>query len=133
MHLIRRHLKRVITDLVGYILILLGILLGWLPGPGGIPLILAGLGLLSINNKWAEELRKLVLKHSGRFLKLLFPKTIIAQFLYDVLVLLLLVIVGILEWQHEAAWQIGLGITCFFIALFVALMNRERYMQLRRK
>jgi hypothetical protein len=33
----------------------LAILLGWLPGPGGIPLFLVGLSLLAINHEWAKK------------------------------------------------------------------------------
>lgn len=48
--------KRIAIDIGGFGLILLGILTGWLPGPGGIPLILAGLALLALNYVWAENL-----------------------------------------------------------------------------
>jgi hypothetical protein len=50
------NIKRVATDTLGFLLILAGLLTGWLPGPGGIPLIVAGLGLLAINNQWAKNL-----------------------------------------------------------------------------
>lgn len=50
--------KRIAIDIAGFGLILLGLLTGWLPGPGGIPLILAGLGLLALNYTWAENLLK---------------------------------------------------------------------------
>jgi len=45
---LNRHSKRIATDAAGYGLILLSLAVGWLPGPGGIPLLVAGLGLLSI-------------------------------------------------------------------------------------
>lgn len=48
--------KRIAIDIGGFGLILLGLLTGWLPGPGGIPLILAGLALLALNYVWAENL-----------------------------------------------------------------------------
>ncbi len=49
--------KRIGIDAAGYVLILLGIAFSPLPGPGGLPLVLAGLGLLSIHNEWARRLR----------------------------------------------------------------------------
>lgn len=129
----KRNLKRIAIDAAGYFLIVAGIALGWLPGPGGIPLILAGLGLLSINNKWAEDLRNYLLKHGGKLVKILFPDNKYVQWLYDALVALLLAAVGLLEWRHSAVWQISLGVGLFFIALFVALMNRDRLQSLRGK
>ena len=133
MNAIKRNIKRIATDAIGYLLIVAAILTGWLPGPGGIPLALAGLGLLAVNNKWARDLRDYLLKHGGRLVKILFPTSPIFQWLYDVVVVLLLVLVGVLEWRHEALWQISLGVALFFIAVFLALMNRDRLRRLRKK
>ena len=49
-------LKRLAIDIAGFGLMILAPFLGWLPGPGGIPLFLAGLGLVSINHHWARRL-----------------------------------------------------------------------------
>lgn len=128
-----RNFKRIATDAAGYGLIILGIALGWLPGPGGIPLILAGLGLLSINNEWARRLRGYLLKHGGRVAQFLFPPSPIVQWLYDTIVVLLLVAVGVLGWRHAAIWQVSLGIALFFVALFIAALNRDRWNRLKQK
>jgi hypothetical protein len=133
MQLLRRNLKRILTDAAGYALILLGIALGWLPGPGGIPLIIAGLGLLSINNEWARRLRRYLLDHGGKFIKLLFPPNPFMQWLYDAVTVLLLVLVAGLTWMHSHLWQISLATAMFFLALFVAAMNRDRYARFKRK
>lgn len=125
--------RRIGTDIAGYGLILLGIALGWLPGPGGIPLILGGLGLLSIHNKWARELRDYLLRHGGKAVKLLFPDHPFVQILYDIAVVIILVLVGGLIWRHAAVWQVSLGIALFFIAVLVAGMNRDRFTRLRGK
>jgi hypothetical protein len=132
MHVVmHKHFKRIATDAAGYFLILLGIAFGWLPGPGGIPLVVAGLGLLSINNKWAQDLRDYVLKNGSKLVKVLFPNNKFVEFLYDLLVAVLFVLVGFLAWQHAAIWQISLAIALFFIALFIALMNRDRLNRLK--
>jgi hypothetical protein len=126
MDFIKRNAKRVATDAAGYLLIVAAILTGWLPGPGGIPLALAGLGLLSINNKWAKDLRDWLLANGGKLVEFLFPRNRFVEWLYDIVVILLLVLTGFLEARHAAIWQISLGVAAFFIALFIALMNRER-------
>jgi hypothetical protein len=128
-----KKLKRVGIDAVGYFLILAGAALGWLPGPGGIPLVLAGLGLLSINNDWARRLREYLLKHGGRVATIIFPKNPLVEWIYDALVAILLVIVTILAWSHAAVWQVSLATALFFIALTIASLNRDRISKLKRK
>lgn len=130
---IHKTIKRLATDAGGYLLVITGLAIGWLPGPGGIPLVVAGLGLLSINNPWAARLRKYVIKHSGRLLGLFFPANRYVQWVYDVLVAILLIIVSLLAFNHAAIWQLSLSIALFFIAIFIAAMNRDRFMRIKRK
>lgn len=127
----RRHAKRFAIDMLGYLLILGGVALGWIPGPGGIPLIVAGLGLLSIHNAWAKRLRVLVLQHGGKLVNVLFPRWAWAEWGYDIIALLLLVLTFVLEIRRAHLWEIGLGISAFFIAVFIALTNRDRLNRLR--
>jgi hypothetical protein len=123
--------KRILTDIAGYGLILLGIATGWLPGPGGIPLILAGLGLLSIHNTWAMRLRDYLLENGGKVVQIMFPNNRLVQILYDLVVVLLIVLVGVLAWRHAAMWQISLAIALFFIALLIAGLNGQRATRLK--
>lgn len=129
----KRNLKRILTDAAGYFLIVAAIATGWLPGPGGIPLAIAGLGLLSINNEWARRLRDYLLKNGGKVVQFLFPNNPVVQWLYDIAVALLLVLTAALAWRHAAIWQISLAVFAFFIACFIALMNRDRLNSLRNR
>lgn len=54
---------RGIVGAIGLLLILLGLATGWLPGPGGIPLILGGLAVWASEFHWAHRLM-LRLKHA---------------------------------------------------------------------
>lgn len=47
---------RIAVGVVGILLVLLGAATGWLPGPGGIPLVLAGLAVLASEFVWAQRL-----------------------------------------------------------------------------
>ncbi len=47
---------RAVVAAVGLLLILLGLATGWLPGPGGIPLVLAGLAVWRSEFHWAHRL-----------------------------------------------------------------------------
>lgn len=133
MNFIKRHAKRIATDAAGYFLILAAIATGWLPGPGGIPLAVAGLGLLSINNEWAKRLRTYLLKHGGKVVEFLFPRNKFVEWSYDIIVVLLFVLTTVLEARHAALWQVSLGIAAFFFALFIAVMNRDRLNRLRKR
>jgi hypothetical protein len=133
MNVVRRHAKRIAIDAAGYLLIVAAITTGWLPGPGGIPLAVAGLGLLSINNAWAKHLRIWVIQNGGRLVEILFPKWPWVEWGYDIVAFLLLMVTFLLEIHHAHLWEMGLGVTAFFIALFIALTNRDRLKRLRGK
>jgi hypothetical protein len=131
MHSLKNRSKRILTDAAGYLLILAGIATGWLPGPGGIPLIVGGLGLLSINNLWAKRLRMWVVENGSKATQIIFPKHPAAEWGYDALVVLLFALTIVLEVRHANAIEMGLGVTAFFVALFIALTNRDRLKRLR--
>ena len=128
-----RNIKRIGIDAAGYLLILAAALTGWLPGPGGIPLFIAGLGLLSINNKWAKDLREYVLTHGGKIILIIFPKHPIAQWAYDLIAIALFGVSAYMGWRHEAIWQVSLAASAFFVATFISLMNRDRLATMRHK
>ena len=121
-----RHLRRILIDTAGYLLILLGILLSPLPGPGGIPLILTGLGLLSIENAWARRLKNYLQHHSLKLMTKLFPDRRHIQFSYDFLVLLL--VTTMLVWLHTDHTRRVITITLgvLFGCLTILLINRNR-------
>lgn len=133
MDLIKRKGRRIAIDGAGYILILISPLVGLLPGPGGIVVFLAGLGLLSVHNPWAHRLRETTLSHGGKITVFLFPKNPIIEWLYDGLVVLLLVLASVLIWKHHAIWEISVGVSAFFLALFIAATNRERLVKTKGK
>jgi uncharacterized protein (TIGR02611 family) len=82
--------KRVIIDAVGYLLVALGIILMPVPGPGGLPVMLAGLGLLSIENNWAKSCRQWLLDNGHNLAAKFFPKNKSIQLIYDLLAAIIL-------------------------------------------
>ncbi|HEU4946898.1 MAG TPA: PGPGW domain-containing protein [Kribbella sp.] len=53
----RKHLiYRICVGVLGSLLIIAAPLTGWLPGPGGIPLFIAGLAVLASEFEWAQRL-----------------------------------------------------------------------------
>jgi uncharacterized protein (TIGR02611 family) len=58
---------RLVVAVVGGLLIVLGFLTGWLPGPGGIPLVLLGLAILASEFSWAHRLMEYFKRQLHRF------------------------------------------------------------------
>ena len=56
------HIRRPITLCIGFTLILTAGAIGWLPGPGGIPLFLLGIFVLASEFKWADDFGRIILK-----------------------------------------------------------------------
>lgn len=133
MDLLKRNTKRVLIDAAGYALLVAALLTGWLPGPGGVPLAVVGLGLLSIHNAWAKRLRVWVLENGGKLVQVVFPRNPWAEWGYDAIVAALFVVTVVLEARHASVFQMGIGVSAFFLALFIALTNRDRLKRLRRQ
>lgn len=51
----RNLIRRVLFTILGVLLIIAAVLTGWLPGPGGIPLAIAGFWVLAKEYDWAED------------------------------------------------------------------------------
>lgn len=129
----KKKLKRFSVDIAGYTLILLGILLGWLPGPGGIPLILAGLGLLSVHNHWAKRILEYIKENGLKVLDYIFPENKAFQAAHDVLAsVLALGAVYIVFTQSGYVW-FGAAFALTALAVVDFLYNRNRISKLKRK
>lgn len=122
----KKHLKRYITDLIGIMLLIGALLLGWLPGPGGIPLMLAGLGLLAINNKWAENILVKIRDKGEDIAKILFPINGKVQLLHDFMALLLVVLGTFLFIAKPNKIFMLLGIPIVILGITEFLLNRNR-------
>lgn len=120
-------LKRFGIDAAGYGLILLGLLTGWLPGPGGIPLILGGLALLSIHNHWARRILVFVKENGTKFMVYVFPENPWIKALHDIFAVTLVVAAVILITQKMTMTTIGFAIALTALAIVDFLYNRKRW------
>lgn len=118
--------KKIGIDILGGLLILASILFGWLPGPGGIPLFLAGLGLLSINHAWARRILKRVKANGNKLADLVFKDHPALIIVYDVLAVILIVGAGIIWGLWSGNLVRGLAIALIFLGLSLFLGNRSR-------
>lgn len=119
-------------DMLAVICFIGVILFGWLPGPGGLPLFLAGLGLLSINHDWAKRWLDKLKSKTTNFRQVLFPDNKHVKLIYDLLAFILLGLgLWLIERQvNRVVNALSLGV--FGLALTVFLVNRDRIDRLRR-
>ncbi len=128
-----RRLKRIGIDLLGVLLIIGSVLFGWLPGPGGIPMFLAGLRLLAINHKWAQTLFDFIKTRGLRFIGRFFTEHPLLMLAYDVFAIFLLAgaTAVFILWSGNIVQ--GLAIVTGFVGLGIFLGNRRRLQRLVRK
>jgi hypothetical protein len=62
-----KHIRKPIILVVGSFFLLLSGAIGWLPGPGGIPVFLLGIAILASEFAWAERVRDGILGYIHRF------------------------------------------------------------------
>jgi len=119
-------LKVILTDMAGVGCLMLVPFLGPLPGPGGIPLIIAGFGLLAANHDWADDAIIYVKKRSTSLRKIVFPDVTWIKWSWDFFALAL-VLFG--TWLNIIAenWLLkALSIGFMASASTLFMLNRDR-------
>jgi len=121
-----KKLKHFVFDLVGVFLIVISPLLGWLPGPGGIPLFLAGLGLLSVHHAWAKKTIRYVKKNGIKLGEQIFREHTTLQAVYDVLTVVFMAGGVYLLNTYTRSLTLSLSIFFIFTGLTLFFGNRKR-------
>ncbi len=118
--------KRVATDTAGVIMLIGAVAFGWIPGPGGLPLLLGGLGLLSINHEWARKLLTKVKDRGSSLYSIFFPDNKYTYWLYDLVGLAVFIsALYVVSLQTKNITQtVAIGIAVFAVGLL--LTNRKR-------
>lgn len=119
-------IKVILADILGVLLIIGSILFGWLPGPGGIPMFLAGLSLLAINHKWAKKLLDNFKEQGMKFLNNFFQDHPVLMRVYDTVAILLFAGAAALIIAAGGRLFNVLATICAFVGLGLYLGNRKR-------
>ena len=118
--------KRVLTDVGGVLCLLAVPFLGPIPGPGGIPLIIAGLGLLAVNHDWADNMLQYVKKHSQSLRGIIFPNKIYIERIWDIVAVLIMSGGIILSFTNNHWVLQGISIGFVATSTTILVLNRNR-------
>jgi len=121
----------VATDALGVLLIIGAILFGWLPGPGGIPLLLGGVGLLATNHEWARRLLRKLRDGGSKLSDRIFPNHWVAKIVYDIIAVLCLGFSIWLLFYFTDNIRRTIAIIILFIGISILVFNRKRVNKLK--
>lgn len=126
MNKLKKYSKIVIFDTLA-ILCFIGVaLFGWLPGPGGVPLTIAGLSLLAVNHDWAERWLETT-KVKGMSIKnKVFPDNPAIKHAYDIGGTLLAALGLYLSFTADNRIFSAIGAIFTTISFTIILFNRKR-------
>lgn len=129
----KQRTKAIIVDILGFTLILAAIPLGWLPGPGGIPLVILGLSLLATNHEWAERLLERVKKHAGKAAEKLTGSSPAAKWGIDILSIVFIAAAVYLLSAFTKNLTTTAGISFTAAGIVLLLTNQNRYARIWKK
>lgn len=120
-------IKVILTDVLGVLLMIVAPFLGWLPGPGGIPLFLAGLGLLAINHEWARRWLQDFDKKRLQFTDKYLTKNPVVRWVLDIFSIAAISGgIAILVTQDNLLKR-AIGTALISISVIVFLINQKRF------
>lgn len=117
---------KIAVDILGILLIIASLLFGWLPGPGGMPLFLAGMGLLASNHLWAKQLLNWFKQKGAKLFNIIFNDNPYLIIIYDVLSVCLIVFAGIVINKFSGNLIQGVAIMLIFLGIGLFISNRKR-------
>lgn len=130
---INKRIKFVAIDIAGIALIILAGLFGWLPGPGGLPLLIAGLGLLSINHQWAKRWLETIQNHGLKLSDTLFNGSRTVTVIIDIVGIACIGVAVIIIFLLTGTLAKTAGIWLGIIAIVLLLGNRKRLQRIFKK
>ncbi|MEM6997478.1 MAG: PGPGW domain-containing protein [Patescibacteria group bacterium] len=116
----------ILSDVTGVIMVIIGIIIGPLPGPGFVPFFFGGLGLMSLHHPSIARKRDWLLKDGNDLLDKLFPDHHVIMILWDVAVVIGLCIGTFAILGLNGFLQVAFAAMGFTGAFIVFVKNRRR-------
>ncbi len=117
---------KISIDILGVLMIISSGLVGWMPGPGGIPLVLAGLALLANNHDWAEKLLHELKDRGSKISEVIFKDDLRTKILFDIVSLLLFALGCFGLTVGKTILIRGLSSSMLFVSFWLFFGNRKR-------
>lgn len=133
MPLKKRHLKRIGADFLGFGLIIVAPFAGLLPGPGGIPMFLAGLAILATNYDWAKNLVDNFENRYEKFVENYLTNNKKVSRSIDLLSLMSALLGVFVFINSEATLFKYLGISMVSFSFFIIISNQKRLEKIIKK
>ena len=124
--------KRLAIDILGFTLILAAGLFSWIPGPGGIPLLIAGLSILSINHDWAKRWQDKAREGGLNLTNKIFVDHPFAKWAFDIIGIGLMILAAYILNVHTRNLFRTMAISAGFLGLGLLLGNRKRLQRIVR-
>lgn len=129
----RSRIKRIGVDILGFLLIIASALTGWLPGPGGIPLLILGLSLLATNHAWAERLLMRFKNGGSKLADTIFNGSRRTKWLIDIIAIVLIALAVYLVTSFTKSIAFTAAFSCTLTGLVLFFGNRKRFHRLKSK
>lgn len=125
--------KAVLIDILGFACIIAAPFLGWIPGPGGIPLLILGLSLLATNHEWAERILQRVKDEFSKATHKAANPTPAQKWLTDITGIAFIAIAVIIFMYFAKSTTVVAGVSLLIVAITLLLTNANRYMRVWNK
>ena len=120
-------------DILGFTLIIAAIPISWLPGPGGIPILIIGLSLLANNHEWAERILDRVKKEGLSLFDKVFDGGAKTKWAVDILSVVFISVAVLLLTYLTRDLKYTVAISLCISATFMFFGNRKRYQAILKK
>lgn len=126
----KRKTTVLLIDILGFTCIIAAPFLGWLPGPGGLPLLIIGLSLLAKNHEWAERLLQRVKDHAGQAAKKVSDADPATKIAIDIASVLFIAGAVVLISNTTRSLLTTAAISLIIVGTTMFVTNRDRYQKL---
>lgn len=124
--------KRLLIDIAGFGLLASALLFSWVPGPGGIPLAIAGLSVLAINHDWAKRWQTRAKEGGLNLTNKIFVDHPVVKWALDILGATLVVLAVVILNNFTQNMYRTMAVSAAFMGLGLFLGNRNRLQRILR-
>jgi uncharacterized membrane protein len=132
MEVIKKRTRQIALDILGLLLVVASILTSPIPGPGGFPLFILGLSVLSINHHWARQLLQRIRTDGKAVVDRIFTDNKAVMLALDILG-----VMGLVSGLYCLLYQHGtlriLGFSGTILSLSILGYNRQRFAKLKKQ